>query len=86
MDPVLFDVSACLDVARSPVKTQLAYALGAEVKEIVGCQAAEGPSPYSMGRVRDISVCLSFDSEVIQFPRYTLMAKRLFGDVGVRLF
>ena len=86
MDPMVVDVSVYLDVVQSSDKTQLNDALGAEVKEIVGYQAAEGPSPYSMGRVRDISVRLSFDSEVIQFPRYTLMAKRLFGDVGVRLF
>ena len=78
MDPVVVDVSAYLAVVQSPVKKPLTDALGAEVKEIVGYQAAEGPSPYSMGRVRDIGVCLSFDSEVIQFPRYTLMAKRLF--------
>ena len=78
MDPVVVDVLVYLAVVQSPVKKTLTDALGAEVKEIVGYQAAEGPSPYSMGRVRDISVCLSFDSEVIQFPRYTLMAKRLF--------
>jgi len=78
MDPMVVDVSVYLDVVQSSDKTQLNDALGAEVKEIVGYQAAEGPSQYSIGRVRDISVCLSFDSEVIQFPRYTLMAKRLF--------
>ena len=85
MAPILFDLSAYLYVARSPVKTQLADALGAEVKEIIGCQAADIPYQYSMGRDRDVSVCLSFDSEVIQSSRCTLMAKWLFGDVGVRL-
>ena len=86
MAPILFDLSAYLYVARSPVKTQLADALGAEVKEIIGCQAADIPYQYSMGRDRDVSVCLLFDSEVIQSSRCTLMAKWLFGDVGVRLF
>ena len=85
MDPILFDVSAYSAVARSPVKTQLADALGAEVKEIIGCQAADIPYQYSMGRVRDVSVYLLFDSEVIQSSRCTLMAKWLLGDVGVRL-
>ena len=83
MAPILFDLSAYSAVARSPVKTQLADALGAEVKEIIGCQAADIPYQYSMGRVRDVSVCLSFYSEVIQSSRCILMAKRLFGDFSV---
>jgi hypothetical protein len=86
VNPIFFDVSAYLDVVRSPVKTQLTDSLGAEVKEIFGFQAAVIPSQYSVGGVRDISVCLPFDSEVIQSSRCTLMAKWLFGDVGVRLF
>ena len=85
MNPILFDVSAYLAVTRSPVKAPLNDALGAEVKEIIGCQAADIPYQYSMGRVRDVSVFLPFYSEVIQSSRCTLMAKRLFGDVGVRL-
>ena len=83
MNPIFFDVSAYLDVVRSPVKTQLNDALGAEVKEIVGCQVAVIPSQYSVGGVRDHSVCLPFDSEVIQSSRCTLMAKRLLGDFTV---
>ena len=85
MDPMVVDVLGCLDVGQWSDKTLLADAGGAEVKEIIGYQAAEGPSPYSMGCVGDISVCLSFYSEVIQFQRCTLTVKRLFVDVGVRL-
>ncbi|MDB9724635.1 hypothetical protein OAA89_01970 [bacterium] len=85
MAPIFFEESAYLDVVQSSVKTQLADAPDSEVKEIVGCQAAVIPSQYSVGGVRDHSVCLPFDSEVIQSSRCSLMAKRLFGDVGVRL-
>ena len=85
MDPMVVDVLACLDADQCSDKTQLAGALGAEVKEIIDYQAAEGPFPYSMSCVRDISVCLPFYSEVIQFQRCTLTVKRLFEDVGVRL-
>ena len=83
MNPIFFDVSAYLDVVRSPVKTQLNDALGAEVSDYQGTQV-HYKSP--MGRVRDISVNPPFDSEIIQSSRCTLMAKWLFGDVGVRLF
>ena len=85
MDPMAVDMLGCLDGDQCSDKTQLADAVGAEVKEIIDYQAAEGPFPYSMSCVRDISVCLPFYSEVIQFPRYTLMVKKLSGDVGVRL-
>ncbi|MDB9952692.1 hypothetical protein OAD57_04860 [Porticoccaceae bacterium] len=74
MDPILFDVWAYSAVARSRVKTQSPDAVDAEV-----------PSQYSLGRARYISTCLSYDSEVIQSSRYILTAKRLFGDVVVRL-
>ena len=85
MDPIAVDVLVYLAVAKSSVKTQLTGALGAEVKEIVGCQAAVIPSQHSVGGVRDISVCLPIDSEVIQFSRCILIAKWLFGVFGVRL-
>ena len=85
MDPILFDVSAYLAVAKSPVKTPLTDALGAEVKEIVGYQAAVIPSQYSVGGVRDISVCLPSASEVIQPLRYTWMAKSLYRSFGAGL-
>ena len=85
MDPMVVDMLVCLDVGQCSDKTLLADALGAEVKEIIDYQAAEGPFPYSMSYIRDISVCLPFYSEVIQFPRCILMVKRLFGDLGVRV-
>ena len=85
MGPMVVDVLAYLDVARSPVKTQLADALGAEVKEIVGCQAAVIPSKHSVGGVRHSNVCSLSNSKVIQFMRCSLMAKRLLGDVAAWL-
>ena len=80
MNPILFDVSAYLAVTRSPVKAPLNDALGAEVSDYQGTQV------HHKSRVRHSNACSLSNSEVIQFMRCSLTAKRLLGDFGARLF
>ena len=77
MNPILFDVSAYLAVTRSPVKAQLNDALGAEVSDYQGTQV------HHKSRVRHSNACSLSNSEVIQFMRCSLTAKRLLGDFTV---
>ena len=79
MNPILFDVSAYLAVTRSPVKAPLNDALGAEVSDYQGTQV------HHKSRVRHSNACSLSNSEVIQFMRCSLTAKRLLGGFTVPL-
>ena len=70
MNRILFDVSAYLDVVRSPDKTQVTDAVGVEVVSL----------PI-IGRVINGGY-LPFDSVMIQSVRCSLTANGLFGGFG----
>ena len=74
MDPMVVDVLVCLDGDQCSDRTLLADAVGAEALflPVIGRDICGG--------------CVPYVSDVIQSIRCSLMAKRLFEDVGVRLF
>ena len=73
MDPMAVDMLGCLDGDQCSDKTQLADALGAEVKEIIGCQAADRSLPSILWAALEMLAfaCL-FDSEVSQSSKMYL--------------
>ena len=73
MDPTAVDMLGCLDVGQCSDKTLLAGAVSGEALflPVIGRDICGG--------------CVPYVSDVIQSIRCSLMAKRLFEDVGVRL-
>ena len=86
MDPISFVFSAYLDAVQSRVHSQLTDTLGTEVKAvIIDYEGVKVPFQYQIWRVRDSSVCSSYQSDLIQYSQCTVKAKGLFQTLCVQL-
>ena len=86
MDPISLVFSAYLDAVQSNVHTQLTDTLGTEVKAVViDYQGVKVPFQYQIWRVRDNSVCSSYQSDLIQYSQCTVKAKELFQTLCAQL-
>ncbi|MDA9095249.1 hypothetical protein N9J88_02465 [Porticoccaceae bacterium] len=86
MDPVSLLFAVYLDSITSNVHSQVTDVLGGDVKAVViSYEGMEVPFQYQMWRVKDKSVCLPYQSELILYSKCTVAAKTLFADLCSQL-
>ena len=86
MDPISLVFSAYLDAVQSSVHTQLTDTLGTEVKAMmIDYQGVEVPFQYQIWRVKDQSVCSSYESDLVHYSKCTVTAKKLFTALCTQL-
>ena len=86
MDPVSFVFAAYMDAVQNTVHAQVADSLGTEVKAMmIDYQGVEVPFQYQIWRVKDQSVCSSYESDLVQYSQCTVTAKKLFAALCTQL-
>ena len=86
MDPVSFVFAAYMDAVQNTVHAQVADTLGTEVKAMmIDYQGVEVPFQYQIWRVKDQSVCSSYESDLVHYSKCTVTAKKLFTALCTQL-
>ena len=86
MDPISFVFAAYMDVVQNTVHAQVTDTLGTEVKAvIIDYQGVEVPFQYQIWRVKEQSVCLSYQSNLTHYSHCTVKAKSLFSALCTQL-
>ena len=86
MDPVSFVFAAYMDAVQNTVHAQVADSLGTEVKAMmIDYQGVEVPFQYQIWRVKDQSVCSSYESDLVHYSKCTVTAKKLFTALCTQL-
>lgn len=86
MDPISFVFAAYMDAVQNTVHAQVTDTLGTEVKAVViDYQGVKVPFQYQIWRVRDNSVCFSYQPDLIQYSQCTVKAKELFQTLCAQL-
>ena len=86
MDPISLLFAVYLDAVQNTVHTQVTDVLGTEVNALViDYQGVKVPFQYQIWRVKDKSVCASYQSKLTRYSQCTVKAKKLFEALCTQL-
>ena len=86
MDPIALLLAAYLDSVQNTVYTRMTDIHGTELQVLtIDYQGVKVPFQHQLWRVRDNSVCSSYQSDLVQYSQCTVKAKKLFQTLCTQL-